>query len=131
MCKSPDPPNKRRQTNLIFFHKIYSQKLGEKLGCIFFRFCDDGLKLLCELCDLEMLDLSETRVTGEGVRELLHMDSLIKLSINSTRVRKDFEKYRILNKFSLHRYLTLNREICYFCNYFQFFFEIFLQCFCF
>ena len=54
---------------------------------IYFRFCDDGLKLLCELCDLESLDLSETRVTGESVQELANMESLSRLSINSTRVR--------------------------------------------
>ena len=40
------------------------------------RFCDEGLKLLCETCDLKQLDLSETRVTDESVHQLLEMESL-------------------------------------------------------
>ena len=81
---------KLKFVNLAHSRFDFTADYVRKTKLLFYRFCDDGLKLLCELCDLEMLDLSETRVTGVGVRELIHMDSLVKLSINSTRVRKGF-----------------------------------------
>ena len=57
-----------------------------------FRFCDEGLKLLCETCDLKQLDLSETRVTDESVHQLLEMESLQVFMTHGLRIM-DFELY--------------------------------------
>ena len=68
--------------NALSFHlfdkKIYAEyrKNPRIEPNYYLRFCDEGLKLLCETCDLKQLDLSETRVTDESVHQLLEMESL-------------------------------------------------------